>query len=219
MVFAYCVDKKMEMEKKETYLDLLLNKSEDELAIEKKMAEESARFECTYEYIEHEKRMKALQEELAVYRDERLLKAKNERAERIPVKPTNQEFEVQRKKVWDSYSIHLKAALEAYEILNDDNKRKFELEISKIWPHSYYKTMENAKTNHDDLSDLQKVLVQTVLDFAHERGLEDMFSIRFHVDDIPSSVKEREWTCFSDSYLSAYGLTKENELMLIDEVY
>lgn len=99
-------------------------------------------------------------------------------------------------------------AVLAYRKLSPELKRKFmfevyERDISEIPQH------ENPKTTEKDISDLQRILVQDVIDFLNERGLNEVDAVDFGVDGLRASLPYEEWTPSSDSSIRFEGLTED----------
>lgn len=70
---------------------------------------------------------------------------------------------------------------------------------------------KNPKTTEQDISDLQNILVQDVIDFLNERGLQEVDTVAFHVDGLGESLKNGKWTSSSDSSIRFEGLDTEGE--------
>lgn len=99
-------------------------------------------------------------------------------------------------------------AVLAYRKLSPELKRKFKYEtyepdISNIPQH------KNPKTTEKDISDLQQILVQDVIDFLVERGLDEVDAIAFGVDGLQASLPYEEWTPSSDSSIRFEGVTND----------
>lgn len=68
----------------------------------------------------------------------------------------------------------------------------------------------NPITNARDIADLQKQLVQTVIDFIKERNLTDVYEVGFHVDGLEDiAIEFGEWMPAMDSSISVVGLQDE----------
>lgn len=66
---------------------------------------------------------------------------------------------------------------------------------------------ENPVTTQQDIIDLQKLLVQTCIDFIKERNLTDIYEVRFNVDGLEgNAIEYGEWTPCMDSYCGVVGL-------------
>ena len=66
---------------------------------------------------------------------------------------------------------------------------------------------ENPVTTQQDIIDLQKMLVQTCIDFIKERNLTDIFEVHFKVDGLEgNAIEYGEWTPCMDSYCGVVGL-------------
>lgn len=99
-------------------------------------------------------------------------------------------------------------AVLAYRKLSPELKRKFmfevyERDICEIPQH------ENPKTTEKDISDLQRILVQDVIDFLNERGLNEVDTVSFSVDGLGASLPHGEWAPSSDSSIKFEGLTED----------
>lgn len=66
---------------------------------------------------------------------------------------------------------------------------------------------ENPVTTQQDIIDLQKLLVQTCIDFIKERNLTDIYEVNFKVDGLEgNAIEYGEWTPCMDSYCGVVGL-------------
>lgn len=65
-------------------------------------------------------------------------------------------------------------------------------------------------TEKEHINELQKILVQAVIDYSEKNGLKDMYSVSFMFDDIQSSVEYGEWHPASDSHIKVDGVTYFN---------
>jgi len=61
-------------------------------------------------------------------------------------------------------------------------------------------------TRKEDIAELQERLVQTCIDFINEKGLTDIYMVRFNADDLNTSAKEGKWTSATDSWIGVEGL-------------
>lgn len=99
-------------------------------------------------------------------------------------------------------------AVLAYRKLSPELKRKFafetfESDVRDIPRH------ENPKTTEKDISDLQRILVQDVIDFLNERGLNEVDAVDFGVDGLRASLPYEEWTPASDSSIRFEGISDD----------
>lgn len=70
---------------------------------------------------------------------------------------------------------------------------------------------QNPVTTHEDIRDLQELLVQTTIDFIKERNLTDIWSAGFSVDGLEGNAIEYGcWTPGIDSYISVEGLQEDS---------
>jgi len=60
--------------------------------------------------------------------------------------------------------------------------------------------------------ELQKKLMQCTIDFFRERGVEDIWSVAWGADDLPSSIEKGMWTPYSDSSITMEKLTEDGRV-------
>ena len=68
---------------------------------------------------------------------------------------------------------------------------------------------QNPITTQEDIKNLHKVLVQTVIDYIREHNLSDVWEVGFSVDGLDSGFELGEWTPKIDSHLSVVGLQED----------
>lgn len=61
-------------------------------------------------------------------------------------------------------------------------------------------------TTQEDIRELQRILVQTCIDFINKKGLTDIFSVSFHADALSESAKYGSWQPCTDSSILIKGL-------------
>ena len=195
----------------ESWIDMLLNESDEEKRLNEKYMNELHVFENSPEYIAHRKRCNDILDELKDVRRKRIEEAKNTRRETRALKKVDVKEIVKKanKAKKDSCSEKVNALIDAYNGLSDDEKRRFKYmtydEISEIPDHV------NPKTTHQDICDLQEILVQDVIDFINERGLDEIDAVNFRADGLTVSAKEGKWTSSTDSSISVEGLDHSSE--------
>ena len=65
------------------------------------------------------------------------------------------------------------------------------------------------KTDVENIKELQKILVQTTIDYLKEHELTDVDAVYFSFDGAQDSVDYGEWTPSSDSSIKLNGLAHE----------
>ena len=65
-------------------------------------------------------------------------------------------------------------------------------------------------TTQEDAYNLQKKLIQTIIDFIKEHNLSDIEEVIFTADCLQSSVEFGSWCPATDSYLGVCGLQKDD---------
>lgn len=195
----------------ESWIDMLLNESDEEKRLNEKYMNELHVFENSPEYVEHRKRCNDILDELKDVRRKRIEWAKNTRRETRALKKVEVKeiIEKANKSKKDSCSEKVNALIDAYNGLSDDEKRRFKYmtydEMSEIPDHV------NPKTTHQDICDLQEILVQDVIDFINERGLNEIDAVDFRADGLTVSAKEGKWTPSTDSSISVEGLDNSDK--------
>lgn len=203
----------MEKEKK-TYYDYLLGETDKEKAVWAEINEETKRFEESEEYIKHDKNLTELLNKLQEARDERLKEAHKHRPHRKAksIDLESPEFkeaqEAKRIARMNSYSKKLKATINLFEELTEDEKKAFNRETcARIM--SDRDLIANPQTTKKDMKELLEILVQTTIDFIKERGLKDLDSVGFSADSLQESSKYSEWTPATDASIRVYGQEKK----------
>lgn len=67
-------------------------------------------------------------------------------------------------------------------------------------------------TQHDNVVELHRILVQTCVDYIKKHNLTDIYAVHFNVFDIQPSVELGEWDSATDSSLSVEGIAFERDL-------
>lgn len=67
-------------------------------------------------------------------------------------------------------------------------------------------------TQHDNVVELHRILVQTCVDYIEKHNLTDIYAVNFNVSDIQPSVELGEWDSITDSSLSVEGIAFERDL-------
>ena len=199
-----------------TYYERLFARSEEEERIDAELDAERKRFEETEAYKEHQENLTNLLDELKVAGEKRRAEAKKHKPRRrAKVKHMSVEdlaaFKAEGQRIKeeriDSYPEELKAAIRAYENLDEGAKKVFSQET---WCyHRDYDDYKDPQTTKEDIKELLEILVQETIDFINERGLKDIWSVGFSADDLQTSAEAGEWTPATDASLYVSGLGKE----------
>lgn len=67
-------------------------------------------------------------------------------------------------------------------------------------------------TQHDNVVELHRILVQTCVDYIQKHNLSDIYAVHFNVFDIQPSVELGEWDSATDSSFSVEGTAFERDL-------
>ena len=70
---------------------------------------------------------------------------------------------------------------------------------------------QNPVTTQEDINNLHKLLVQTVIDYIREHNLSDVWEVGFSVDGLDYGYEYGEWTPGIDSNLSIVGLQEDGD--------
>ena len=202
------------MAEEKTYYEWLFTHSEEEERILAELDAERERFEGTEEYKQHNEKTHKLYEELKVAGAERMKEAEKHKPERRRAKAKKVDPEVWkteqeeiRKKRFESYPEELKKAVNAFNDLDENEKKAF---ASETWCwHPDYDDYENPQTTQEDLAQLLEILVQTTINFINERGLKDIDAIGFGADSLQESARWGEWVAATDANIHATGIGKE----------
>lgn len=200
------------MENNKSYHDWLFEESEEEKNIHAEIDAEQARHEATEECARHKNKLdelfKKLIEASKRRRQNGRAKARERKLIREPKKVDLEAFkrenEERYRKQFEGYPEPLKAAITAYNNLDEEAKKVFQRDT---WAyHNEYDDYQNPQTTKKDLCDLLEILVQTTIDFIDERGLKDIDAIGFSADALQVSAKHGEWTPATDASIHAYGM-------------
>lgn len=85
--------------------------------------------------------------------------------------------------------------------------KKFARATGKI---NRFEKYENPITTTENLAELQKILVQTCINYVKEHNLTDIYDISFTMDSVQDSVEYGEWCPSTDSHISACGVVKDD---------
>lgn len=201
------------MAKEKTYYDYLLGETDKEKAIWAEINKERKRFEESAEHIEHDKKLDELLNKLQDAKNERLQEAHKHRRHRKAksIDLESPEFkkaqEEKRLARMNSYSKKLKASINLFNELTEDEKAAFNREtFVRIIDREKIK---NPQTTKQDMKELLEILVQTTIDFIKERGLKDLDAVGFSADSLQESSKYSEWTPATDASIHVYGQEKK----------
>lgn len=64
-------------------------------------------------------------------------------------------------------------------------------------------------TKKEHIVELQRILVQTCLDFINKHGLKDIYSVHFCANELDYSAKCGEWQSVTDSHIRVDGIRTE----------
>lgn len=203
------------MEDNMTYYEHLFARSEEEERIDAELDAERKRFEETEEYKEHTRKTRELLDDLIEAGKRRRKEAEQYKPSRRRGKAKwvdRENFKAQQeeahRKEFESYPEELKTAINAYNALDENEKRKFASETFVRWTD--YDDYESPQTTKKDMRELLEILVQTSIDFIIERGLKDIDAIGFSADSLQESSRWGEWTPATDAsvYLTGLGVEK-----------
>ena len=159
------------MENNKSYHDWLFEESEEEKKIHAEIEAEQERHEKTEEYARHHNKLdelfKKLIEASKKRRENGRAKARERKLIREPKKVDLEAFkrenEERYRKQFEGYPEPLKAAITAYNNLDEEAKKVFQRDT---WVyHNEYDEYPNPQTTKKDLCDLLEILVQTTIDF------------------------------------------------------
>ena len=197
------------------WIDEYLNESSKEKEIREMLDAENKAFDELPTSIAHHAAVKQLLKSWADAYMTRIREARKKHdSEAQPRKLTESEKKVNRELIakrkeeeFNTMPQEYKDAVNAFEKLDDELKRKFIFESERGIAFGDMPKHENPKTTEKDISDLQNILVQDVIDFLNARGLEEVDTVSFHVDGLGDSLKHGRWTPGSDSSIRFEGLT------------
>lgn len=71
---------------------------------------------------------------------------------------------------------------------------------------------DNPKTTIENIQELQKLLVQTIINYCVENNLQEIDEVNFNVNSLSgASFITKQWTPATDSYIEVIGLQKEGK--------
>ena len=195
-----------------SWIDIMLLESEEEKALDKAYDDEVKAFRETPTYKEHEEKVQEIMDKMKAVRKARIEKAKETRHEERAHKPVDVKkvIKAAKTKRREKASAEVQELINKYNSLNEQDKYYFNLmthvSINELPKHV------NPKTTQQDIYDLQEVLVQDVIEFINDRGLEDIDAVHFGADGLTVSAKEGEWTPSTDSSITVEGLDTTDEI-------
>ena len=74
-------------------------------------------------------------------------------------------------------------------------------------------------TTLEHIKELQRILVQTCIDYINQNGLIDLWGVSFNADSLNESAEYGEWTPSTDSYIKAEGLRFERHRRKNGEIF
>lgn len=88
-------------------------------------------------------------------------------------------------------------------------------ELAKKWKENpIVERLEDSPipgiTQIEHIKELQKILVQTCIDFINKHGLTDIYSVSFNADELAYSAKQGTWHPATDSYIKVEGIRYQN---------
>lgn len=208
----------------ESYFDEILKEDPREVEIQKQIEKETDEFEATPEYKAHNERLMALWKEGDKIRAERFNRRIVKRRRHYDVSPNltpeqeeererkwKAEVEERRRREWEELDPEMKAMILKYREFSKSEKRKFNniKEDDRSQNYDEFPKAKTSKLTKDDMRDLERVLVQTTIDFLKERSLDDVNEVHWGADGLLDSVKRGEWTCSTDSSIWFGGYEHE----------
>ena len=183
-----------------TYFQVLTTPTDEERQVEKEIKEENERFKQTPDYIEHWKKIQSLQDKGRELFNNRLEAAKGTRPTRFHLSSV-EKHPVEKR----AFSEEVEGIVNAINGLSQQEKRHIFFEcFSDDIPQD-----DARQVDHDTLSQLHYILVQTVIDFIKENGLKDVEAVSFSADALQDSVNYGTWSPATDSFLNVEGLQEE----------
>ena len=190
------------------YLDLLLKNSKEEDEIYALVEEENKRFENTKECLEHREVVDGYLKKIHELFTKRMEKAREQRERFRNIKKVETpNAKPEKKKV--EWSKELTDAVEAYNKLGLRDQLMFgRITYKDDTPMAEDGTTVSTK---QDIEDLHRILVQTVIDFINERKLTDIEEVSFGADSLQTSAHWGYWTPSTDSSISVYGYLEDEK--------
>lgn len=196
------------------WIETFLEESEEEVKLREQITEACKKFNNSPEVLKHNEEIHSYYKQLSEIIRKRREKAREKRnADHQERKPLDEEAreklrkDIAKKKEEEFKKMPLPyiTAVLAYNKLTPEMKRKFKFEtfdneIDEIPQH------ENPKTTDNDIHELQEILVNDVIDFINEKGLQEIDAVHFNVDGLKGSYEYGEWTSSTDSSITVEGL-------------
>ena len=199
------------MDKYDDYLTMLLESGEEEKAISERIKSLEKEFYNTDEYREFSFVRDQLVSELNDATERRLACARIMRPKREPVKNDEKTdwaaFIEERKKKREeriaSLPEGLRTAVTAFNALSSVEKEEF-FNHADRFGSGLEKDPEQVPEKN--VSDLQHILVQTILDYINDNNLKDIYAVRFSADGLSTSAECGYWTPETDAHIIVEGV-------------
>jgi hypothetical protein len=196
------------------WIDRYLNDSPLETELRKSIDAENEAFNELPTTVAHKAAIKSLYNSLGNAYRERISAARSKHCESVPLKKlTEAEKEAnralrakQKEEEFNAMPQEYKDAVNAFNKLDEGLKRKFLFSSQCGKAYADIPNHENPKTTEKDISDLQNILVQDVIDFLNARGLQEVDTVTFHIDGLDGSLKHGQWASSTDSSIRFLGL-------------
>lgn len=193
------------------YYEDLFAKTELEKELEEKIALLEDFFYESPEYKAYNEEISQLNKELIFERKRHMREVKDKYAGKRRNKTVPRTFlaDTPTEKKSSIKEDKINEILKLVDSLTKEEKELYVRKYNRKYEFTSLDDYENPITTIQDIKDLQRVLIQSTIDFIGDRKLTDIDEISFYFDSAQDSAEANDWSPLSDSSISVVGLQEE----------
>jgi len=193
------------------YYEDLFAKTELEKELEEKIALLEDFFYESPEYKAYNEEISQLNKELIFERKRHMREVKDKYAGKRRNKTVPRTFlaDTPTEKKSSIKEDKINEILKLVDSLTKEERELYVRKYNRKYEFTSLDDYENPITTIQDIKDLQRVLIQSTIDFIGNRKLTDIDEISFYFDSAQDSAEANDWSPLSDSSISVVGLQEE----------
>lgn len=193
------------------YYEDLFAKTELEKELEEKIALLEDFFYESPEYKAYNEEISQLNKELIFERKRHMREVKDKYAGKRRNKTVPRTFlaDTPTEKKSSIKEDKINEILKLVDSLTKEERELYVRKYNRKYEFTSLDDYENPITTIQDIKDLQRVLIQSTIDFIGDRKLTDIDEISFYFDSAQDSAEANDWSPLSDSSISVVGLQEE----------
>ena len=193
------------------YYEDLFAKTELEKELEEKIALLEDFFYESPEYKAYNEEISQLNKELIFERKRHMREVKDKYAGKRRNKTVPRTFlaDTPTEKKSSIKEDTINEILKLVDSLTKEERELYVRKYNRKYEFTSLDDYENPITTIQDIKDLQRVLIQSTIDFIGNRKLTDIDEISFYFDSAQDSAEANDWSPLSDSSISVVGLQEE----------